>query len=102
LGDPVVDRYLEFVGGRCRPNTLRAVRHHVEIGDLRNATLYERCVVGLPDMAMPEVAPTAVAGDEVCARVDQGGDEAGFARPGPACIERALEPLDLGHLESRD
>jgi integrase/recombinase XerD len=25
LGDPVVDRYLEFVAGRARPNTLRAV-----------------------------------------------------------------------------
>jgi integrase/recombinase XerD len=24
LGDPLVDRYLEFVGGRCRPNTLTA------------------------------------------------------------------------------
>lgn len=24
LGDPLVDRYLEFVRGRCRPNTLRA------------------------------------------------------------------------------
>jgi integrase/recombinase XerD len=24
LGDPVVDRYLEFVAGRCRPNTLTA------------------------------------------------------------------------------
>jgi integrase/recombinase XerD len=25
LGEPIVDRYLEFVAGRCRPNTLRAV-----------------------------------------------------------------------------
>jgi hypothetical protein len=25
LGDQLVDRYLEFVGGRARPNTLRAV-----------------------------------------------------------------------------
>jgi integrase/recombinase XerD len=25
LGDPLVDSYLEFVGGRCRANTLRAV-----------------------------------------------------------------------------
>jgi integrase/recombinase XerD len=25
LGHPLVDRYLEFVGGRSRPNTLRAV-----------------------------------------------------------------------------
>jgi hypothetical protein len=25
LGDPLVDSYLEFVGGRARPNTLRAV-----------------------------------------------------------------------------
>ena len=25
LGDPDVDRYLEFVAGRCRPNTVRAV-----------------------------------------------------------------------------
>jgi hypothetical protein len=25
LGDQLVDRYLEFVAGRCRPNTLRAV-----------------------------------------------------------------------------
>ncbi|HTU38667.1 MAG TPA: tyrosine-type recombinase/integrase [Acidimicrobiales bacterium] len=25
LGDPLVDSYLEFVGGRCRPTTLRAV-----------------------------------------------------------------------------
>ena len=25
LGDPLIDRYLEFVAGRARPNTLRAV-----------------------------------------------------------------------------
>src|SRR5665213_1592743 len=25
FGDPLLDRYLEFVGGRARPNTLRAV-----------------------------------------------------------------------------
>jgi hypothetical protein len=25
LGDPLVDRYLEFVAGRARPNTLRAI-----------------------------------------------------------------------------
>ena len=25
LGDPLVDGYLEFVAGRCRPNTVRAV-----------------------------------------------------------------------------
>ena len=25
LGDPLLDRYLEFVGGRARPNTLRAI-----------------------------------------------------------------------------
>ena len=25
LGDRLVDRYLEFVAGRCRPNSLRAV-----------------------------------------------------------------------------
>ena len=25
LGDRLVDRYLEFVAGRCRPNTLRVV-----------------------------------------------------------------------------
>jgi integrase/recombinase XerD len=25
LGEPLMDRYLEFVAGRCRPNTLRAV-----------------------------------------------------------------------------
>src|SRR5262250_209220 len=25
LGDRLVDRYLEFVAGRCRPNTLQAV-----------------------------------------------------------------------------
>ena len=25
LGDGLVDRYLEFVAGRCRPDTLRAV-----------------------------------------------------------------------------
>lgn len=30
LGDPVVDRYLEFVGGRCRANTLRAVAHDLK------------------------------------------------------------------------
>lgn len=24
LGDPFVDRYLDFVAGRCRPNTLTA------------------------------------------------------------------------------
>lgn len=30
LGDPVVDRYLEFVAGRCRANTLRAVAHDLK------------------------------------------------------------------------
>jgi hypothetical protein len=25
LGDPLIDRYLEFAAGRVRPNTLRAV-----------------------------------------------------------------------------
>ena len=30
LGDPVVDRYLEFVGGRCRANTLRAATHDLK------------------------------------------------------------------------
>ena len=30
LGDPVVDRYLEFVGGRCRANTVRAVAHDLK------------------------------------------------------------------------
>ena len=30
LGDPVVDRYLEFVAGRCRPNTVRAVAHDLK------------------------------------------------------------------------
>jgi integrase/recombinase XerD len=30
LGDRLVDRYLEFVAGRCRPNTLRAVAFDLE------------------------------------------------------------------------
>ena len=30
LGDPLVDSYLEFVAGRCRPNTLRAVAHDLK------------------------------------------------------------------------
>jgi integrase/recombinase XerD len=30
LGDRLVDRYLEFVAGRCRPNTLRAVAFDVK------------------------------------------------------------------------
>ncbi|HET7075285.1 MAG TPA: tyrosine-type recombinase/integrase [Mycobacterium sp.] len=30
LGDPLVDRYLEFVAGRARPNTLRAVAFDLE------------------------------------------------------------------------
>ena len=30
LGDPVVDRYLEFVAGRCRANTVRAVAHDLK------------------------------------------------------------------------
>lgn len=30
LGDPLVDSYLEFVAGRSRPNTLRAVAHDLK------------------------------------------------------------------------
>lgn len=30
LGDSLVDRDLEFVGGRCRANTLRAVAHDLK------------------------------------------------------------------------
>ncbi|MEZ5141810.1 MAG: tyrosine-type recombinase/integrase [Acidimicrobiales bacterium] len=30
LGDPLVDAYLEFVAGRARPNTLRAVAHDLK------------------------------------------------------------------------
>ena len=31
LGDPFVDRYLEFVAGRCRPNTVRAVAFDLKV-----------------------------------------------------------------------
>jgi integrase/recombinase XerD len=31
LGDRLVDRYLEFVAGRCRPNTLRAVAFDLKV-----------------------------------------------------------------------
>jgi site-specific recombinase XerD len=31
LGDPDVDRYLEFVAGRCRPNTVRAVAFDLKV-----------------------------------------------------------------------
>ena len=31
LGDPVVDSYLEFVAGRCRPNTVRAVTFDLKV-----------------------------------------------------------------------
>ena len=30
LGERLVDRYLEFVAGRCRPNTLRAVAFNLK------------------------------------------------------------------------
>jgi hypothetical protein len=30
LGDPLVDRYLEFVRGRCRANTLRATAFNLK------------------------------------------------------------------------
>ena len=30
LGDPLVDAYLEFVVGRCRPNTVRATAHDLK------------------------------------------------------------------------
>src|SRR3954447_20618727 len=30
LGHPVLDRYLEFVAGRARPNTVRAVAHDLK------------------------------------------------------------------------
>src|SRR5437773_2245384 len=31
LGERLVDRYLDFVAGRCRPNTLRAVAFDLKI-----------------------------------------------------------------------
>jgi len=31
LGDPLVDRYLRFVAGRCRPATLRAVAFDLKL-----------------------------------------------------------------------
>src|SRR5437773_3497232 len=31
LGEGLVDRYLEFVAGRCRPNTLRAVAFDLKV-----------------------------------------------------------------------
>ncbi|HEV2809110.1 MAG TPA: site-specific integrase, partial [Acidimicrobiales bacterium] len=30
LGDPLVDGYLAFVAGRCRPNTVRATAHDLK------------------------------------------------------------------------
>ncbi|MHB8450937.1 MAG: hypothetical protein ACYDAQ_10885 [Mycobacteriales bacterium] len=30
FGEPLLDRYLEFVAGRTRPNTLRAVAFHLK------------------------------------------------------------------------
>src|SRR5215217_4830331 len=31
LGEPLVDGYLEFVAGRCRPNTVRAVAFDLKV-----------------------------------------------------------------------
>src|SRR3954453_4585328 len=31
LGEPLVDSYLEFVAGRCRPNTVRAVAFDLKV-----------------------------------------------------------------------
>lgn len=58
LGDPLVDSYLEFVAGRCQPNTLRAVTH-----DLK--TFFT-----LVDKAPAEI----IAADVFAFVVDQRGD----------------------------
>ena len=31
LGVPLLDKYLEFVGGRCRPNTVLAVAYDLKV-----------------------------------------------------------------------
>lgn len=38
LGDPLVDGYLAFVAGRCRPNTVRATAHNGTWGRGRQAS----------------------------------------------------------------
>jgi deoxyribonuclease NucA/NucB len=48
LGDRLTDRYLEFVAGRCRPNTLRAVSEDL-INANRAAACEGLCGPGSPD-----------------------------------------------------
>jgi hypothetical protein len=52
LGDRLVDRYLEFVAGRCRPNTLRAVCSRVRC---RSTIQAGTCRAGRPVLRAREV-----------------------------------------------
>jgi integrase/recombinase XerD len=89
LGDPLIDRYLEFVAGRARPNTLRAVAFDLKaffsvVGkdplEVRSADVFEfladqrgdRSVVrmadresGLSARTIARLAVTALAGPTV-------------------------------------
>jgi len=48
LGDPLVDSYLEFVAGRCRPNTLRAVTLDLKV--FFSVVTKDPVEVGSPDV----------------------------------------------------
>lgn len=83
LGDPLVDAYLRFVAGRCRPNTVRATAHDL------------KCFFTVVDKAPVEVAAADVfdflahqRGDRIVVRISDG--ESGLA---PATIARRLSSV---------
>ncbi len=85
LGDPLLDRYLEFLAARCRPNSVLAAWFDLKVffaavgkpvaavtaaDVLGFITAQRRGVAGLPDPLLAP-APTQAAGCR-CARFDAG------------------------------
>src|SRR5687767_1804237 len=82
LGDPLVDAYLGFVAGRCRPDTVRATAHELR-------TFFEVGAKQPVEVAADEFDFLAhQRGDRTVVRISEG--ESGLA---PATIARRLSSV---------
>ena len=106
LGDPLVDSYLAFVGGRCRPNTLRAVAHDLKtFFSVINKAPVEVVAADIFNFVAQRDAGVEGGGDE---RVAQAVGRDPLAYPCPAgeslhcAISRvAVHPCAVGPEEDR-
>lgn len=99
LGMPLIDDYLEFLAGRCRPNTVLAAGYDLKVFFSVVGKAPEQ-VRPVDVLAFVTAQRTGRTGDQVLQRVDPSGEHSGV---GSSTVARRLSSIFgfFGYLQAR-